>query len=97
VYVLAVLDAHGAHIDEVNVEREVIDRVDQSCLTQGDLEHLGHASAVAREQCAFDMNQGYVAFKTYLGGIEQRSLWASLRCHGHLEVGADTEAEHSVL
>ncbi len=40
-YVLSVLEAHGAEIDEYVVGAEVLERLDQSALTQADLEVIG--------------------------------------------------------
>ena len=42
-YVLAVLRAHGAEIDEVEIGRDVMERIDQSALTKADLEQLERA------------------------------------------------------
>ena len=39
-YVLQLLEAHGAKIDEYKVRRDMIYRLDSSCLTQSDLDKL---------------------------------------------------------
>jgi hypothetical protein len=45
-YVLRLLKAHGAEIVEYNVRKDMIHRVDSSCLTQNDLERLETARPV---------------------------------------------------
>lgn len=45
-YVLEVLDAHGADIEEYSVAPEVIQRIDSSSLTAGDLDALNVAKPV---------------------------------------------------
>jgi hypothetical protein len=42
-YVLQVLDSHGAEIEEYDVPQEFLDRIDDSALTQSDLEVLEQA------------------------------------------------------
>lgn len=45
-YVLQLLDAHGAEIDEYEVDQDLIDRLDYSSLTQSDIDKLDDARAV---------------------------------------------------
>jgi hypothetical protein len=46
-FVLQLLEAHGAEIDEVDVTQDLVDRVDMSSLTEGDLGSIERARRVS--------------------------------------------------
>jgi hypothetical protein len=71
-YIIRLLEVHGAEIEEYSVERDVIDRLDQSALTRNDLDALDRIKPErARHWMAYVFEEHY---EELTGG----TLWREL-------------------